>query len=110
MHATVMYQRWVFDEFMFDTSLPYCEDYDLYLKIIRKHPVFHHTGLVAVYRMHGNNMSANYSNMLKHVLLVYLMQSILKLKKSQKKRNSNLENYYSFKILDHLQYQLHSKI
>jgi hypothetical protein len=21
MHATVMYQRWVFDEFMFDTSL-----------------------------------------------------------------------------------------
>jgi hypothetical protein len=93
MHATVMYQRWVFDEFMFDTSSPYCEDYDLYLKIIRKHPVFHHTGLVA-YRMHGNNMSANYSNMLKHVLLV-LSNNAKHLKTQKKKRiktrNSNLE-------------------
>ncbi|MEZ7498206.1 glycosyltransferase [Flavobacterium sp. Arc3] len=113
MHATVMYQRWVFDEFMFDTSLPYCEDYDLYLKITRKHPVFHHTGLVAVYRMHGNNMSANYSNMLKHVLMV-LSNNEKHLKtceeKESKKRGIAIwRNYYSFKIFDHLQYQLHSK-
>lgn len=70
MHATVMYQRWVFDNFKFDTSLPYCEDYDLYLKITKQHPVIHHRGLIAVYRLHDNNMSSNYSKMMKYALLV----------------------------------------
>ena len=36
MHGTVMYQKRVFDEFKFDTSLKACEDYDMYLKVSRK--------------------------------------------------------------------------
>ncbi len=44
MHATVLYARWIFDRFRFDTSLRACEDYDLYLKISREFPVLHHPG------------------------------------------------------------------
>lgn len=70
MHATVMYRRWVFSTFQYDTSLRSCEDYDLYLKIARDHPVLHTTRKLAAYRMHATNMSANYEVMLDHSLLV----------------------------------------
>ncbi|GAB3530109.1 hypothetical protein GCM10027443_10300 [Pontibacter brevis] len=70
MHATVMYRRWVFDEFEYDTSLKACEDYDLYLKITRKYPVLHHTGKIAAYRLHTSNMSGNIPFMLATALQV----------------------------------------
>ncbi len=68
MHATVMYRQWVFDEFKFDTSLNVCEDYDLYLKIARNHPVCHHTQHIALYRIHHQNMSGDIPAMLAAVL------------------------------------------
>jgi glycosyltransferase involved in cell wall biosynthesis len=68
MHAAVMYQRWVFDEFAYDTSLGACEDYDLYLRIARAHPIAHHTQRVAAYRLHNTNMSSNVPLMLSTVL------------------------------------------
>src|SRR5688572_13575667 len=64
MHATVMYRRRVFDEFLFDVSLRACEDYDLYLNISRKHPVLHHEKNIAAYRLHTTNMSGNIPVML----------------------------------------------
>ncbi len=70
MHATVMYARWIFDHFTYDTSLKACEDYDLYFKIARKFPVIHHTHLIAYYFIHGANMSANTDMMLTHVLAI----------------------------------------
>ena len=70
MHATVMYNRAVFSEFEFDTTLKACEDYDLYLKIARKYPVCHHNHKLAAYRIHGENMSNDYSLMLDNVLKV----------------------------------------
>ncbi|KAA3437210.1 glycosyltransferase [Rufibacter hautae] len=70
MHATVMYRRWVFEEMAYDTSLRRCEDYDLYLRIARKHPVLHHTGKVAAYRLHTTNMSGNIPGMLSTTLQV----------------------------------------
>lgn len=70
MHATVMYRRWVFDDFKYDTSLKACEDYDLYLKISRKYPVYYHSKILAIYRMHGANMSGNSELMLNSVLKV----------------------------------------
>jgi glycosyltransferase involved in cell wall biosynthesis len=70
MHATVMYRRWVFDEFSYDTSLKACEDYDLYLKISRKYPVMHHTTKIAAYRLHASNMSGNIPFMLATALEV----------------------------------------
>ncbi len=74
MHATVMYKRWVFDEIQYDTTLKRCEDYDLYLKIARTHPVYHHAGRIAAYRLHTTNMSANIPAMLGTVLQVLARQ------------------------------------
>ncbi|WP_187264256.1 glycosyltransferase [Pontibacter beigongshangensis] len=70
MHAAVMYRRWVFQEVEFDVGLRSCEDYDLYLKIARKHPVKHHVQKIAAYRLHDTNMSGNIPRMLASVLLV----------------------------------------
>jgi glycosyltransferase involved in cell wall biosynthesis len=70
MHATVMYRRWVFEEFTYDTSLKACEDYDLYLKVARKYPVLHHTTKIAAYRLHTSNMSGNIPFMLATALKV----------------------------------------
>lgn len=70
MHATVLYRRFVFDTFRFDTSLKFCEDYDLYLNVARRYPVLHHTHPIAAYRIHGANMSGNVPGMLTGVLAV----------------------------------------
>jgi glycosyltransferase involved in cell wall biosynthesis len=70
MHATVMYQRWVFKEFKFDTTLKACEDYDLYFNVSRNYKVGCHNQKLAAYRIHGNNMSSNISLMLEYVTLV----------------------------------------
>lgn len=74
MHAAVMYQRWVFAEFLYDTALRACEDYDLYLRIARAYPVAHHTQRIAAYRLHGTNMSGNIPLMLSMVLAVLKRQ------------------------------------
>ncbi len=70
MHGTVMYRRFVFNEFLFDTSLQACEDYDIYLKVTRYYPVVHHTKRMAAYRMHSSNMSSNVPMMLAQALKV----------------------------------------
>jgi len=64
MIATVMFRKWIFDSFRYDTSLKVCEDYDLYLKITRKYPAIQHEKLIAVYRMHDKNLSGNHIRML----------------------------------------------
>ena len=63
MHATVLFQRWVFDALRYDESLPSCEDYDLYLRIARHHPVLHHEPVIATYYFHPSGLSHNYEAM-----------------------------------------------
>jgi len=70
MASSVMFRRWVFDDFLFDTSLKACEDYDLYLKIARKYPVFHHMKMIGAYRIHSTSMSSNALKMLLSVIRV----------------------------------------
>ncbi len=70
MHATVMYQRRVFNKLRYDTTLKACEDYDIYLKIARKETVIHHTRQIAVYYHHDSNMSGNMPVMLESALKV----------------------------------------
>ena len=49
MHATVMYRRAIFQAVgEFNTSLQACEDYDLYLRIAARVPVYCHDKVVAV--------------------------------------------------------------
>lgn len=77
MHAAVMFQRWVFDLYRYDTDLRSCEDYDLYLKIVRHYPVISHNKVIAVYRFHENNMSGNHLQMLESALRVLKKQESL---------------------------------
>lgn len=74
MHATVMYRKWVFDEFLFDPTLKACEDYDLYLRVARKYPVLHHANKIAAYVLHDLNMSNNIPLMLTSALKVLKRQ------------------------------------
>jgi glycosyltransferase involved in cell wall biosynthesis len=71
MHATVMYRRSALEAAGgFDVSLPACEDYDLYLRLARRHPALRHDTVVAEYRQHDRNMSRDLELMLKTVLRV----------------------------------------
>jgi glycosyltransferase involved in cell wall biosynthesis/SAM-dependent methyltransferase len=86
MHATVAYRRAVIEaEGGFNPSLPACEDYDLYLRLARKHPVSTHDYMVAEYRQHGENMSRDPRRMLKSALAVL---------HSNREYARNSENYF----------------
>lgn len=94
MHATVMYRRWVFDDLKYDTSLKACEDYDLYLKISRKFPVYYHSKILAIYRMHGSNMSGDSELMLNSVLKVLNHQKAsLRTENEQKALDQGIQYY-----------------
>ena len=70
MEAAVMYRRNLFPYYSFDTSLQTCEDYDLNLRIARDLPVYGHQKVLAAYRQHGTNMSADKDKMLRNALAV----------------------------------------
>lgn len=103
MHAAVMYRRWVFDEFRFDTSLRASEDYDIYLHVTRKYPVLHHTHTIAVYRFHDSNMSGDIYKMFRFTLLVLMRQkgavTTEREKRSLAKGLAIWRDYYSMKML-----------
>lgn len=99
MHAAVMYRRWVFNIFRYDTGLFALEDYDMYLKISRKYKIIHHQQIVAAYRIHQHNMSGNIPLMLGSALLVLKRQEPLLLNKAEYKSYcyglKYWKNYYS---------------
>jgi len=65
MHATVLYRRAALSAIGgFDRSLRACEDYDIYLRLSRDHRVACGPEIVAEYRRHGSNMSADLALML----------------------------------------------
>jgi glycosyltransferase involved in cell wall biosynthesis len=75
MHAAVIYRREVFESVGgFRGSVDAAEDYDLYLRIARKFPICCHDEVVAEYRRHAANMSADPALMLKTVLAVLRSQ------------------------------------
>jgi glycosyltransferase involved in cell wall biosynthesis len=72
MHGTVMYKR---ERLVavggFDESLRRCEDYDVYLRMARLYPMAGYSDLVAAYRLHDSNMSADHRRMLQSALQVH---------------------------------------
>ena len=48
-----------------DPELAPSEDFDLYMRLARAHPVVRHTALVAEYRIHGANVSADRDKMIR---------------------------------------------
>lgn len=75
MHAAVMFQRWVIEEFHYNENLKTCEDYDLYLKIARKYPVYHHQKFIATYNFHEKGLSHNYEAMIDSIYTVIKEQA-----------------------------------
>src|SRR5215218_3667934 len=75
MPAVVMYRRWVFEEVGgFDGSVDAAADWDLYLRIARRFPIYHHGEVVAEYRQHGTSMNQNPALMLKSTMIVLRSQ------------------------------------
>jgi glycosyltransferase involved in cell wall biosynthesis len=71
MHGAVLYRRDVLVQAGgFDEELSLCEDYDVYLRISRRHPVASHSTEIALYRWHGTNMSSDPRSMLRAALHV----------------------------------------
>jgi glycosyltransferase involved in cell wall biosynthesis len=72
MHGAVMYRR---EKLLavggFDQTLRRCEDYDVYLRMTRRFPIAGYADRVAAYRLHGRNMSANHTAMLRSALDVH---------------------------------------
>jgi glycosyltransferase involved in cell wall biosynthesis len=72
MHATVLYATEKLREAGgFDPALRSCEDYDVFLKMAKRYSVACHGEVVALYRIHGRNMSSSPARMLRHVLQVH---------------------------------------
>lgn len=64
MHGTVLYDVAKLRSIGgFDTTLPSCEDYDVYLKLARDHPIACYSGIGADYRRHGAGMSTSAARM-----------------------------------------------
>jgi glycosyltransferase involved in cell wall biosynthesis len=66
MHGAVMYRRApLIDAGGFDEALRTVEDWDMYLRLAKEHPVSWHDGIVANYRRHGNTITGDYDGMLR---------------------------------------------
>lgn len=100
MHAAVMFQRWVFNEFRYDESLQSCEDYDLYLNITRHYPVMHHPSFIATYYFHSAGLSHNYKTMMKTITAVIKKQApYLKSPEEQMAYKEGLEQWKDYESL-----------
>lgn len=65
MHATVLYRAQTLRAAGgYDSRLRLCEDYDVYLRLARAHPVVSYPEVVAEYRWHGGNISGDARRML----------------------------------------------
>lgn len=106
MHASVLYRRFVLDEFGFDPTLKAGEDYDLFLKITRKYPVYNHPKPIAGYRFHNENTSRNLPKMLKNVLAALEKQkdnlTTAEQKKAYKRGRFNWIYYYGDQMYEQL--------
>jgi GT2 family glycosyltransferase len=73
--AAVLFRREALDRLGgFDPSLRGCEDYELYLRFMRRAPVFCHPALVAEYRRHDASASTDKALMLAHGFAVLRRQ------------------------------------
>ena len=112
---TVMFRRSVLEAVSgFDTSLASAEDYDLYLRIARKFPVYFHGAVVAEYRRHEVNMSNNAAVMLKSVLRVLRSQErYVKANPQYKQAYKNgirlHQELYGERLVEHVRFSIRAR-
>lgn len=100
MHAAVMYRREIFNSFLFDETLPACEDYDLYLRITKQYPIFSHNEKLAAYRIHAHNMSKNIRFMLKQVKIVLQKEKDFHNPEVNKNYREGIKNWTAYYTLE----------
>jgi glycosyltransferase involved in cell wall biosynthesis len=72
MHGAVLYRRDALAAIGgFDETLRLCEDYDVYLKLAKRHRIVSHPQVVAEYRRHGTNISRDHHRMMAAALAVH---------------------------------------
>lgn len=72
MPGSVVYRRAVFEKISgFDVTVNPTADYEIYMRIARQFPIFHHNQIVSEYRQHEKSMSSDSVLMLKSVLQVH---------------------------------------
>jgi glycosyltransferase involved in cell wall biosynthesis len=87
--AVVMYRRWVFNEVgLFDEKRNAAEDWDMYLRIARLHPIHCHHRVIVEYRIHSTSMSR------KPAMMLSACSSVLRAQKKYVKGNSKYEEAY----------------
>jgi hypothetical protein len=68
----VMFRRSLFEtEPGFDSSVPGCDDAELYMRIAKDHSVYCHDQTVVQHRVHGSNTSGNRAMMLRSMHKIY---------------------------------------
>lgn len=68
----VMFRRSIFASMPgFDSSVPGCDDAELYMRIAKDYPVHCHDRIVVQHRVHGSNTSGNRAMMLRSMSRVY---------------------------------------
>ena len=72
--GAVLYRRDVLEGGPFDPSANASADYELNLRLARRHPIGCHHQVVLEYRRHGANMSADAGDMLRSAMTVRLRQ------------------------------------
>ncbi len=75
----------------FDVNTGVAEDYELYLKLSRKHPFYFHNETIFQYRRHNNNLSTKNGAM-------KTIQAVLHILNSQRKHLKNKDEIISYKI------------
>jgi glycosyltransferase involved in cell wall biosynthesis len=105
MLGTVMHRRSVFETIGgFNPSINACEDWDHYLRVVRKFPIYCHDEVIAEYRMHGTNTSRDYALNLKDSVTVrYLQKKYVKgnsrYERIIKHAVENAQNYHGGKLV-----------
>jgi glycosyltransferase involved in cell wall biosynthesis len=110
MHAAVMYHRWVFKEFRFDSRFSTCEDFDLYLRVVRKYPMLYHTRILAVYRIHSTNMSGNAIAMLTGALQAYARQKPVLRTAEERASMARGKRFFTDYYMEQLEKQLYIQL
>jgi glycosyltransferase involved in cell wall biosynthesis len=104
----VMFRRSVLDAVgLFDSSVDGLEDYDLYLRIAKEHPVHYHGVTISAYRVHDNQFSRDQAMMLRSAVTVLRRQKNVvtmnpRLKEPYERGLSHWRTAYGGRLADQL--------
>jgi glycosyltransferase involved in cell wall biosynthesis len=112
--AMVMFRRQVLQQVGgFDSRVDACADYEMYLRISRCYPVRFHTGVVAEYRKHGDNMSSDAALMIRQLRLVIRDQRPYLVTRDRRAAfragRRNIQEYYGDRLATQIRERLRTR-